>query len=275
MNSTARDFDNKVVIITGAQQGIGLETAKHFCANGARVVMADLPGSVIAESAAQVASLGEVRHCHVDIASEQSVKSLVEFTLDHFGRLDILDNNAARQGLAQDDKVLDMDPDVWDSVFAVNTRGTMLMCKHGIKAMLATGGGSIVNISSGTSLAGQVYQTAYACSKAAVNALTMYVATQYGKQGIRCNAIALGLVMTEALARGMPEDFQQLYIDNKLVPRLGKPKDIAEMVGFLSSDRAQWITGQVYSVDGGFFAHGPQMAGELELMAQTGEHVGS
>jgi NAD(P)-dependent dehydrogenase (short-subunit alcohol dehydrogenase family) len=73
----------------------------------------------------------------------------------------------------------------------------------------------------------------------------------------------------------MPEVFQQLYVDNKLVPRLGKPKDIAEMVGFLSSDRAQWITGQVYSLDGGFFAHGPQMADELKLMAQTGEHVGS
>jgi NAD(P)-dependent dehydrogenase (short-subunit alcohol dehydrogenase family) len=275
MNSTARDFDNKVVIITGAQQGIGLETAKHFCANGAKVVMADLPGSIIAESAAQVASLGEVRHCHVDISSEQSVRSLVEFTLDTFGRLDILDNNAARQGLAEDDKVLEMDPDLWDSVFAVNGRGTMLMCKHAIGAMLKSGGGSIVNLSSGTSLAGQVYQTAYGCSKAAVNALTMYVATQYGSQGIRCNAIALGLVKTEALAKGMPEVLQQVYTDHKLVPRLGSPKDIAEMVGFLSSDRAQWITGQVYSVDGGYFAHGPQVADELKLMAQTGAHVGS
>lgn len=275
MSSGDRDFENKVAIITGAQQGIGLETAKHFAARGASVVMADLPGSVVADAAAEVTKLGEVRHCHVDIADETSVKRLLEFTLDNFGRLDILDNNAARQGLAQDDKVLGMDPELWDSVFAVNARGTMLMCKHGIDAMLKSGGGAIVNISSGTSLAGQVYQTAYACSKAAINTLTKYVATQYGKQGIRCNAIALGLVMTESLARGMPEVFQQLYVDNKLVPRLGKPGDIAEMVAFLSSDKAQWITGQVYSVDGGFFAHGPQMAGELKLMAETGEQVGT
>ena len=275
MNEGSSEFENKVVIITGAQRGIGLETAKHFASNGAKVVMADLPGSVISEAAAEVASLGDVRHCDVDISDENSVKSLLEFTLDNFGRLDILDNNAARQGLAEDNKIIDMDPDVWDSVFAVNARGTMLMCKHGIKAMIQTGGGAIVNISSGTSLFGQVYQSAYACSKGAINTLTKFVATQYGSQGIRCNAIALGLVKTESLAKGMPELFQQLYIDNKLVPRLGRPNDIAEMIGFLCSDRAAWITGQVYSIDGGFFAHSPQMVEELKLMAQSGEIIGS
>ena len=94
----------------------------------------------------------------------------------------MVDNNAARHGEAGDGLIGDMEPDAWDSIFAVNARGTMLMCKHAVNAMLPTGGGAIINISSGTSLAGQVYQSAYACSKGAINTLTRYVATQYGTQ---------------------------------------------------------------------------------------------
>jgi NAD(P)-dependent dehydrogenase (short-subunit alcohol dehydrogenase family) len=263
---SSKELEGKVAIVSGAHRGIGLETAKLMASRGAKVVMADISKDALGVAVKEIEAYGEVMGAFVDISVEGSVKDLMELTLDTFGRLDILDNNAAVTG-SGDGTLLDMDMDVWDKTFAINSRGTMLMCKHGVAAMLHSGGGSIINISSGTSLAGQVYTTAYACSKGAINTLTKYVATQYGAQGIRCNALALGLVMTEALEEAMPEAFQQLYVENKLTGRLGRPADIAEMVSFLGSDRSAWITGQIYSVDGGFFAHGPQMANEVRMMA--------
>lgn len=273
--NSLRDVENKVIIISGAQRGVGLATAKRLASGGAKVVIADLPGLDMTDSAAQVSQYGQVAHSCVDIADESSVKALMEFTLDTFGRIDALDNNAARQGLMADADVLNMDADLWDGLFAVNVRGTMLMCKHAIAAMLKSGGGSIINISSGTSLAGHLYQTAYACSKGAINTLTKYVATQYGDRGIRCNALALGLIMTERLAETMPLPMQEMFVNHKLIPRLGKPEDIAEMVAFLASDRSQWITGQVYAVDGGIFAKGPQVPDERRMMQEMGGGIGT
>lgn len=273
-NQNFRDLDNKVALITGAQRGVGLATAIRLARGGAKVVMADLPNVDIASAAATVAQHGEVSHHGVDIADEASVKDLIAFTLDTYGRLDILDNNAARQGLREDVDVLSMEQAVWDSVFAVNARGTMLMCKHGIAAMSQSGGGSIINISSGTALAGNLYQTAYACTKGAINTLTKYIATQYASVGIRCNALALGLIETEKLKESLPQEMRDLYTSYKLIPRLGKPEDIAEMVAFLGSDRTPWITGQIYGVDGGFFAKAPQVTGEVKMMQDMQLSVG-
>jgi NAD(P)-dependent dehydrogenase (short-subunit alcohol dehydrogenase family) len=136
----------------------------------------------------------------------------------------------------------------------------MLMCKHAVPAMIASGGGSIINISSGTSLAGDMQYTAYATSKGAINTLTRYVATQYGAQGVRCNALALGLVATPMLAANMPPPLLEIFRSNKLTGRIGRPNDVAEVVAFLVSDRSAFVTGQVWSVDGGFYAHVPTTA---------------
>ncbi|GLU37352.1 SDR family oxidoreductase [Pseudomonas sp. NBRC 100443] len=262
------ELQGKTAIVTGAVRGIGLETVKHLAAAGANVVLAANARTSLDEALAQAREWGTVEGFNLDISNEDSVKALYAFTLDKFGRVDILDNNAALQGLPQDSDLLSMSQDVWDSVFAVNARGTMLMCKHAVSAMLETGGGSIINISSGTATAGQLYQTAYACSKGAIQTLTRYIATQYGEQGIRCNAIAVGLVQTEKLAEGLPKPFQDMIVENKLIRRLGTGADIAEMVVFLASGRSSWITGQIYAVDGGFFAHSPHLQGERQLMAQ-------
>lgn len=267
-----QDLDGKVAIVTGALRGIGFETAKRLAQGGARVIAADLASDDFDASVSQLQQYGEVLGKSTDIGDEASVRELMKFTIDNCGRLDAIDNNAAVTG-GGDGDVLSMDVDVWDRTFAVNARGTMLMCKHGIAAMIDNGGGSIINISSGTSMAGQLYTTAYACTKGAINTLTKYVATQYGSKGIRCNALALGLVMTERLAESMPEAFQQLYTDNKLVGRLGKPSDVAEMVAFLASDRSAWITGEVYGVNGGFFAHGPTLDSELKMLAAMGGNI--
>lgn len=272
--SPIRDVENKIAIVTGSHRGIGLATAKRLASGGAKVILADVAGVDLDGAVAQVAAVGEAVGCTVDIANEQSVKALMAFAQDTYGRVDILDNNAAYVGSATDIDIVTMDVDEWDKVFAVNVRGTMLMCKHVIPLMIANGGGSIINISSGTAVSANLYQTAYGCSKGAINTMTKYIATQYGGQGVRCNAVAAGLIKTEKLAATMPEPMQAVYLGAKLIPRLGSPEDIAEMVAFLGSDRSPWITGQVYAVDGGILAQSPQLQSEKALMAQMQMSVG-
>jgi NAD(P)-dependent dehydrogenase (short-subunit alcohol dehydrogenase family) len=260
-------LDGKVAIVTGAAGGIGSETARLLGERGANVVLADLPGTKLAEATATVKG-GTAAHHDVDISSESDVEALIRFTVDTFGRLDIVDNNAARQGLMEDAGITEMTVELWDSVFAVNARGDMLMAKHSIPHMIEVGGGSIINISSGTAAAGDMFATAYACTKGAINTLTRYVATQYGDKGVRCNAIAPGLVATPALKTGMPVPMQEAMVRaGKLIPRLGEPRDIAEVVAFLASDASSWITGQVFPVDGGFFAHVPTTDAVRQLFA--------
>lgn len=272
MTNTTKNLTGKVAIVTGAGGGIGAVTSRLLAERGASVVLAGPAGTGIEATTEKLAADGlVVRPCEVDISKEDSVKALMQFTREQFGRLDILDNNAALQGLPGDLDVMTMDVDVWDSVQAVNGRGTMLMCKHAVALMIENDGGSIINISSGTAAAGDFQSTAYAASKGAINTLTRYVATQYGAQGVRCNAVALGLVKTPALDAGMPEAFQAVFAANKLSGRLGKPEDIASIVAFLASDESSWISGQVLPVDSGFYAHVPTTVGVAELVKKSAQ----
>ena len=173
---------------------------------------------------------------------------------DH-GRLDVLDNNAALTSKAAFDfDVANMDVALWDEVQAVNVRGTMLMCKHAVPLMIDSGGGSIINISSVHGLSGDRTPVAYGTSKGGVNTLTRFVAAAYGKHGIRCNAVAPGLTGTEIALETIPEQVRQVITASCLIQRLGEPEDIAELVAFLASDRASYITGQVIRVDGGLLS---------------------
>lgn len=261
----------KVAIVTGAAGGVGRETSRVLAAAGASVMLADLAASPVEEVAAALREQGlSVAARAVDISDEASVKALIDATLKAFGRLDILDNNAASQGQPEDRDIVSMSVELWDHIMGVNARGAMLMCKHAVPAMIAGGGGSIVNISSGTSLAGDFFATAYACSKGAVNTLTKYVATQYGAQGIRCNALTLGLVATPALMKALPPPVIEVFRKHHAAGRIGEPADIAQMVAFLASERAGWITGQVFSIDGGFYAHTPTTVGVMDLLAAAG-----
>jgi NAD(P)-dependent dehydrogenase (short-subunit alcohol dehydrogenase family) len=271
MSEKSKDLRGRVAIVTGAggEGGIGECTARLLAEAGARVVLADLTDSKLAKTTAALINDGlDVAHCHTDIADERSVASLIRFTQQKYGRLDILDNNAASQGQAEDREVTSMPVELWDHIMAVNARGTMLACKHALPLMLAGGGGSIINISSGTSTAGDFFATAYAASKGAINTLTRYVATQYGPRGIRCNALVLGLIATPVLKATMPEPLREIFRDNKLCARLGEPRDVAEMVVFLASDRSLYITGQLLPVDGGFYAHTPTSAPVQALLAK-------
>jgi len=268
----SKDLNGRVAIVTGAggAGNIGEATARLLAQNGARVVLADLATSKLQETAAALIKDGlDVAHHAVDISDERSVESLIRFTRQKYGRLDILDNNAASQGQPTDTDVASMPVELWDHIFAVNARGAMLTIKHALPLIIEGGGGSIINISSGTSSAGDFFATAYAASKGAVNTLTKYVATQYGSKGVRCNALVLGLISTPVLKSVMPEPLRDIFRDNKLVGRLGEPQDIAELVLFLASDRARFITGQLLPIDGGFYAHTPTSAPMMALLAKT------
>jgi NAD(P)-dependent dehydrogenase (short-subunit alcohol dehydrogenase family) len=175
-----------------------------------------------------------------------------------FGRLDIVHNNAAlteSNFLSRDTAVTELALDVWERTMAVNLRSQMLMCKHGIPEMVRTGGGSIINMSSGASLKGDRTRTAYGVSKAGVNTLTMYVATSHGKQGIRANTIVPGLIITDAVKAHLTEKMLKGLGHAVLTPHLGQPEDIADLVLFLASEESRYITGQMIPIDGGMSAH--------------------
>jgi NAD(P)-dependent dehydrogenase (short-subunit alcohol dehydrogenase family) len=264
------DLDGKVAIVTGGAGGIGSATAEALAAAGARVVVADVAKSPIDAAVGRItAAGGEAAGREVDVADEPSVADLVRFTVETFGGVDIVDNNAAATHLAPVDlDVVNLSADVWDQAMAVNARGPMLLCKHAVPVMLDRGGGAVVNITSGLSLAGEMGTVAYAASKAALNALTRHVATAYGDRGVRCNAIACGLIRTPPVETQMPPPAQEVFRQSCLVPRLGTPQDVADMAVFLCSERASYVTGQVISVDGGILAHLPTYAGMRQLMAE-------
>jgi NAD(P)-dependent dehydrogenase (short-subunit alcohol dehydrogenase family) len=263
-------LQGKVAFISGGAGAIGAATARRLASDGVRVVIGDLPQSNVHEVARSFQDEGlDVVPLELDIEQEASIRTAIESIARNYGRLDILDNNAALKGLKDDRGVLGMSTELWDRVMTVNARGTMLMCKYALPVMVAGGGGSIINISSGTSVAGDQYATAYAVSKGAINTLTYYVAAQHGFQGIRCNGLIVGSVVTPAMQRVLPEAMREILRSHKLTGRLGQPQDIAEVVAFLASDRSSWITGQLWSIDGGFFAHVPTMPQFAQLQKDS------
>jgi NAD(P)-dependent dehydrogenase (short-subunit alcohol dehydrogenase family) len=256
-----------LIIGGGRRGGIGHGCSLALARDGARIVVADLD-PVHAEQTVEdiVMGGGEAVACTTDVRVESDVAAAVQQVVATFGRLDILVNNV---GLSHgDDRDLrEMTIDLWDEVMAVNVRGVMLGCKHAAPEMLRHGeGGAIINISSTNSLYGQTWLPAYATSKAAINGLTRVVATQFGKQGIRCNAVAPGMIATPD-SKKTGEAYAQMMIDNLLSDRIGTPPDIADMVAFLASDKARWITGQIFVVDGGLTAHAPHYS-DLRRMTQ-------
>ncbi len=260
----------KVAIVTGGGGGIGSAVARRLVAEGARVAVAD----IFEESAKRVAdALGDAAIAVAfDAASADSVKALVDQTVSHFGKLDILHNNAAMTDpvkSAQDTTAVDIPMAVWQEILDVNLTGYLLGCRYAIPHMIANGGGSIVNTASNSGSAGDLARIAYGSTKGAIITLTRYVATQHGSQNIRCNSIAPGVVLTEALEKTVP-GLKEIIKRHILTPEFGTPDDIAALVAFLASDESRYITGENISISGGGLIHQPHYADLKAFMEGAG-----
>ena len=247
-------LQDKVTIITGAGGGMGRVAAQMFAAEGARVVVAEFNEAAGEETVALVqAAGGEASYVKVDVSKESDAKAMVDHALATYGRLDCLYNNAGIMPEA-DHSVTDTDVATWDAVMAVNVRGVYLGCKFAIPAMVAGGGGSIINIASFVAILGcSVPQDAYTASKGAVLALTRSLAVQFGPNGVRTNAICPGPVETPLLMDWLVKDeaAKQLRLARNPTGRFGKPEEIVHMAVYLASDESRWTNGASLVVDGG------------------------
>jgi NAD(P)-dependent dehydrogenase (short-subunit alcohol dehydrogenase family) len=261
-------LEGKVAVVTGAGSGIGAATANLMAEEGAAVIVADINAAgAEATAAAITAAGGQGVAATVDVSEEEQVVAMVKLAVDTFGGLDIIHNNAALVDLAvlgRDKTVDGMDTATWDRVMAVNVRGPMLGCKYAIPEMLKRGGGSIIMTSSVGAQHATVNQTAYGVSKGAVDTLVKYVAAGFGKRGIRCNAVAPGVVLSATALKVLGEEMQNMHLLSQPTTRLGVPMDIASIVVFLASDRAGYINGVTIPVHGGMTILNPF---QIELWA--------
>ena len=241
-------FKEKVAVITGGASGIGLATAKKLLNEGANVVLVDWNEDVsrIAENLNERA-LG----IRCDVSSDTDVKKCVENIIKKYGHINYLVANAGIGG--GPNKAHEVSIDEWNKVIGVNQTGIFLMNKYVIKNMLENGGGAIVNTSSMYGLVGTTMSFAYSASKGAINQMTRSLALTYARDNIRVNAIAPGYVDTPILAE-VPKDMKDAMANQLPIGRLGKDTEIANLICYLLSDEASFITGAIVPIDGGFTA---------------------
>lgn len=271
-----KPLSDRVAIITGAGQGIGAEVAAVLADRGATVILNDIMADRVEETAASLRAQGFRAEAAVfDLTDEDDIARAVGAIAAKHGRIDIVHNNAAFQTNEQrsrDLDVINLPADAWDKAFAVNARGPMLLCKHVLPTMIAGGGGSIIHSASGFGLLGEMTLTAYGASKAALINLGRFIATQYGKQGVRSNVIAIGFVLSENAIDSTPQAVKDVLLAHHLNPELGSPRDIANVVAFLASDESRFINGAMIPVDGGFTAHQASMVDFQRLFAEAGSN---
>jgi NAD(P)-dependent dehydrogenase (short-subunit alcohol dehydrogenase family) len=247
-----RGLKDKVIVVAGGATGIGAATSRRLAEEGAKVVV----GDINVEAAKATAEAIDGRHLRFDITSESDCKALVELAVTDFGGLDgvftvAADTSKETLGRDSESDLLTVPLDVWQRTLDVNLTGTFLMTRSALPALLSRGGGSIVNTLSGLVFYGSPVRPAYLASKGALIALTRHVATRWGKEGIRCNAVAPGFVMTEQVAHNVPQEERDMVLAANRSTRHGRPEDIAATVSFLLSDDAEWINGQMHLVNGG------------------------
>jgi 3-oxoacyl-[acyl-carrier protein] reductase len=239
---------NKVAIITGGAQGIGLATASTFLAEGARVALVDRSAQAVAQAAAQLQADGAVvRGIAVDVTRRDQVDAMVAQLLAEFGRIDVLVNNA---GITQDARLVNMTEEQFDRVIEVNLKGVFQTSQAVVPAMLAQGSGVILNASSVVGIYGNFGQTNYAASKFGVIGFVKTWARELGPKGIRCNAVCPGFIATGLLESIPPKVLEQM-LERVPLRRLGTPQEVARVYAFLASDDASYINGAVIEVSGG------------------------
>ncbi|WP_063062157.1 SDR family oxidoreductase [Nocardia sienata] len=242
-------FTGRTAIVTGAARGIGEVYAQALAAEGASVVVADLNeegGTAVAEKI--VADGGTAAFHTVDVSDPDSAKALADFTVEKYGRIDHLVNNAAIYGGMKLDLLLTVPWDYYKKFMSVNLDGALVMTRAVWENMAAGGGGSIVNQSS---TAAWVYSGFYGLAKVGINGLTQQLATELGGSNIRVNAIAPGPTDTEATKTTTPASMVKDMVNRLPLKRMGTPDDMAGALLYLLSDDASWVTGQIFCVDGG------------------------
>ena len=253
-------LEGKVAIVTGSTSGIGVGIAKLFAREGAKVVVTgrrEEKGNKVVKAIEEEG--GVACYLFSDVTQPESIKALIENTVKQYGKLDILVNNAANVGLP-DGAVEELSVEKWDAIMHSDLRSVFIATKEAIPQMRKNGGGSIVNIGSMASFAGDLGATAYGAAKAGVNLLTQSTAIQYGKENIRCNCIRPGLIVTPENNAHVPDLLKKIFLDNIAVNRYGAPEDIAYLALYLASDESQYVTGQIMDVDGGSNAHATTVA---------------
>lgn len=246
------ELHNKVALVTGGATGIGRAITEELVRQGAKVAVLDINDDAGQSLVSELnASGADTFYLHCDVSKEDVVKAAVNAVTAHFGRLDIACNNAAVS--RGNGPIHEFSREVFDQTLELCLTNTWLCMKYEIAAMLAQGGGAIVNISSNASLRGQAFNTAYATAKGGVNILTKSASTEYAAKGIRINAVSPGVIRTPGLEKYFEEQPKMAEQLRKVAPmqRLGEPAEIANAVVFLLSEKASFITGQLLSVDGG------------------------
>ncbi|HLJ56185.1 MAG TPA: 3-oxoacyl-ACP reductase family protein [Chthonomonadaceae bacterium] len=241
-------MSGRVAIVTGASRGIGAAIARRLAADGAVVVgtyvRAEQPAAELARDIE--ARGGEIEMARADMADPAAIRSLFAQTIDSFGRLDILVNNA---GLAEFRPLDRVDAGHYGAIFDVNVRGPLLAMQEAARVMASPG--RIVNISSGAAQAAPPGASVYAASKAALDALTRSLAAELGARDITVNAVSPGITQTDMLDANIPLSVQEQMVKTTALGRVGTPEDIADVVAFLLSEDARWITGQIIGANGG------------------------
>jgi NAD(P)-dependent dehydrogenase (short-subunit alcohol dehydrogenase family) len=250
-----RGLGSKRLLVAGSATGIGAVTARRLAEEGARLHLGDLNiegATVVANEICDAG--GDAVATRFDLADSASIDALVADAVAHLGGLDGVANVAADLSpstIGQDHALLEMDAAVWEQTFRADLLGFALICKCAIPHLADAGGGSIVNVTSDAHWLGEAVRPAYAAAKSGITALSRHIARAYGAQGVRANSVSPGAVVSEAFLAAFDEEFAAKALEGLAVPRLGKPEDLVSAVAFLLSDDAQWISGQVWSVNGG------------------------
>ncbi|HEX6131130.1 MAG TPA: glucose 1-dehydrogenase [Actinomycetota bacterium] len=249
-------LEGKVALITGGGSGMGRVACELFAREGASVVVTDVVDDAGEATVAAIGDVGgEATYVHADVAREEDARAMVDAAVRRYGRLDVLYNNAGVM-LADDGSVDATSEEAWDLTLAVNVKGVAHGCKYGVPAMVAGGGGSIVNVASFVAwLGAATSQTAYTASKGAVLAMTREIAVEYARRGVRCNALCPGPIDTPLLAELLADPAQrQRRLVHIPMGRLGRAEELAKAALFLASDDASFMTGAALIVDGGITA---------------------
>ncbi len=249
-------LQEKSCVITGAAFGIGRATAVRFAEEGARLIVTDIQEAPLLALAEELRGNGaEVEAVVGDVSVPADARRMIRAAVDRYGRLDVLVANA---GIIPLGDLLESTVEDWDRVMAVDGRGMWLTCKYAVEAMLPTGGGSIVCLSSISGMEGQKRQSTYGPAKFVATGITKHLAIEWADRGIRVNAVAPGTIRTERVKR-LPEEpggVEYLQAIEKMHPmgRIGEPGEVAAAIVFLASDDASFITGAILPVDGGYLA---------------------